>query len=77
MKVSETPPASGAARYYEFSDFQLDAAKRLLTRAGGAPVPLTPKVFETLLYLVQHPGAVLDKEQLMEAVWPDAVVEEN
>ncbi|MDQ6655918.1 MAG: winged helix-turn-helix domain-containing protein, partial [Verrucomicrobiota bacterium] len=34
-------------------------------------------VFETLLYLVQHPGAVLDKEQLMEAVWPDAVVEEN
>ncbi len=40
-------------------------------------MPLTPRVFETLLFLVQHSGVVLDKERLMEAVWPDSIVEEN
>ena len=61
---------------YEFGDFRLDAGKRLLWRAG-AHVPLTPRVFETLLYLVEHHDTVLDKERLMEAVWPDSIVEEN
>ena len=64
------------AHVYEFGDFHLDAAKRLLWR-DGAPVPLTPRVFETLLYLVEHHDAVLDKERMMEAVWPDSIVEEN
>jgi TolB-like protein/DNA-binding winged helix-turn-helix (wHTH) protein len=54
----------------------LDAEKRLLWR-GDAPVPLTPRVFETLLYMVEHHDTVLDKERLMEAVWPDSIVEEN
>lgn len=44
---------------------------------AGAPVPLRPRVFETLLYLVENHDTVLDKERLMEAVWPDAIVEEN
>lgn len=61
---------------YEFDGFQLDTEKRLLSRAG-APIPLTPRVFETLLYLVEHSGVVLAKERLMEAVWPDSIVEEN
>ena len=41
------------------------------------PVPLTPKVFETLLHLVQNHGELLAKDDLMRAVWPDTVVEEN
>lgn len=61
---------------YEFGEFRLDAGKRLLWRSG-APVPLRPRVFETLLYLVEHRDTVLDKDRLMDAVWPDAVVEEN
>ena len=61
---------------YEFGEFHLDAAKRLLWR-DGVPVPLTPRVFETLLYMVEHHDTVLDKERLMEAVWPDSIVEEN
>src|SRR6476619_3512464 len=61
---------------YEFGDFHVDAEKRLLWR-GDAPVPLTPRVFETLLYMVEHHDTVLDKERLMEAVWPDSIVEEN
>jgi TolB-like protein/DNA-binding winged helix-turn-helix (wHTH) protein/Tfp pilus assembly protein PilF len=40
-------------------------------------VPLTPRVFQTLRYLVEHRGRVLDKEIIMEAVWPDCLVEEN
>lgn len=62
---------------YEFGDFRLDAGKRLLLRREGEPVSLTPKAFDTLLYLVEHSGAVLDKDELMAAVWPDTVVEEN
>jgi DNA-binding winged helix-turn-helix (wHTH) protein len=77
MKVSERLPSGSPCQFYEFGDFRLDAGKRLVRRRNGAPVPLAPKVFETLLYLVQHGGAVLDKDRLMEAVWPDSVVEEN
>jgi DNA-binding winged helix-turn-helix (wHTH) protein/TolB-like protein/tetratricopeptide (TPR) repeat protein len=65
------------AHFYEFGDFRLDTAKRLLLRLDGTTVPLTPRVFETLLYMVEHHGVVLDKERLMEAVWPDSIVEEN
>jgi DNA-binding winged helix-turn-helix (wHTH) protein/Tfp pilus assembly protein PilF len=62
---------------YEFGDFRLDAAKRLLSRRTGGMVPLTARVFDTLLYLVQNSGTVLDKRSLMEAIWPDSIVEEN
>jgi TolB-like protein/DNA-binding winged helix-turn-helix (wHTH) protein len=62
---------------YEFGDFRLDPANHLLSRRDGTPVPLTPRVFDTLLFLVEHQGTVLDKERLMEAVWPDSIVEEN
>ena len=62
---------------YQFGDFELDAVKRILRRLDGAPVALTPRVFDTLLYMVEHHAAVLDKERIMEAVWPDSIVEEN
>jgi TolB-like protein/DNA-binding winged helix-turn-helix (wHTH) protein/Flp pilus assembly protein TadD len=65
------------AHLYEFGDFRLDTTKRLLQRLDGTTVPLTPRVFETLLYMVEHHDTVLDKERLMEAVWPDSIVEEN
>jgi DNA-binding winged helix-turn-helix (wHTH) protein/TolB-like protein/Flp pilus assembly protein TadD len=64
---------------YEFGDYRVDVGRRLLlrVRGEGEPVPLTPKVFDTLLYLVEHPGTVLDKDALMAAIWPDTEVEEN
>jgi DNA-binding winged helix-turn-helix (wHTH) protein/tetratricopeptide (TPR) repeat protein len=61
---------------YEFGEFRIDTGKRLLLRAGG-PVPVTPKVFDTLAFLVKRPGEMLRKEELMRAIWPDTVVEEN
>jgi len=62
---------------YEFGGFRIDPAKRRLQRIDGSTVPLTPRVFDTLLYMVEHHDAVLDKERIMEAVWPDSIVEEN
>jgi DNA-binding winged helix-turn-helix (wHTH) protein/TolB-like protein/Flp pilus assembly protein TadD len=61
---------------YEFDEFRLDAAKRLLLK-NEERVPLTPRVFDTLLYLVRNPGRVIPKEELMRAIWPDRFVEEN
>jgi TolB-like protein/Tfp pilus assembly protein PilF len=61
--------------FYEFGPFRIDPAARLLLREG-TPVPLTPKVFETLLALVQSNGHALAKDRLMRKVWPDSYVEE-
>lgn len=61
---------------YEFEGFRIEADKRSLSHAGS-PVPLTPKVFDTLLYLIEHKGEVLETEALMRALWPDTIVEEN
>jgi serine/threonine-protein kinase len=61
---------------YQFGPFRLDPAERLLVREGR-PVALTPKAFDLLLYLVRHPGRLIDKHLLMAALWPDAVVEET
>jgi DNA-binding winged helix-turn-helix (wHTH) protein/TolB-like protein/Flp pilus assembly protein TadD len=61
---------------YEFDDFRVDAARRVLLRRGE-PVSLKPRVFDTLLYLVRNRGRLLEKDELMRAIWPDAFVEEN
>src|SRR5271163_4162047 len=61
---------------YEFGDYRVDPGNLLLSR-GGRPVPLTPKVFDTLLLLVKRSGEVLEKEELIRAIWPDTIVEEN
>src|SRR5262252_9212946 len=62
---------------YEFGDFRVDTARRQLQRRSGEVLPLKPKVFDTLLYLVRHSGKVVEKEELMREIWPDAFVEEN
>lgn len=65
-----------AGRLYEFGPFQLDVSEhRLLHREEI--VPLTPKVFETLLVLIEHSGHVIQKNELMMRLWPDSFVEES
>lgn len=44
---------------------------------GDEPIALTPKIFDTLLYLVSHSGQVIEKDELMSSIWPDTIVEEN
>lgn len=61
---------------YEFGPFRLCIAKRLLLRDGQS-IPVTSKVFDTLLMLIEHRGKVLLKDEMMKALWPDTTVEEN
>jgi DNA-binding winged helix-turn-helix (wHTH) protein/TolB-like protein/thioredoxin-like negative regulator of GroEL len=68
-------PISGKRQFYEFGPFRLDPLNQRLFR-NGEIVPLFPKAIETLTVLVHHPGELLNRQALMDAVWPDAVVEE-
>lgn len=68
---------SSANVAYRFNGFRIDAVRRLLFGADGEPIPLKPKVFDTLLYLVERRGVLVDKQALLEAVWPHVVVEDN
>lgn len=64
--------------HYQFPGFRLDPLRRrLLSWPSGEPVDLMPKSFETLLYLVTRRGVVVEKDELLKAVWPNVVVEEN
>src|SRR5215813_5652326 len=67
---------ANSQHFYEFGRFRIDAAERLLMRDQEV-VPLTPKVFEILLVLVQSSGQVIPKDGLMKKVWPDSFVEEG
>lgn len=60
---------------YRFGPFRLEK-EQLLLLLDGAPLPLGPKVVETLLALLEHPGEVLGKAELLERVWPEGFVEE-
>jgi DNA-binding winged helix-turn-helix (wHTH) protein/Tfp pilus assembly protein PilF len=61
---------------YEFGEFRVDIGRRILLQAGNT-IALTPRQFDTLLYLVEHCDRVITKEELMKAIWSDAFVEEN
>jgi DNA-binding winged helix-turn-helix (wHTH) protein/tetratricopeptide (TPR) repeat protein len=61
---------------YSFDNYQIDTSRRVLLQ-GNQPLPLTPRIFDTLLYLVQHHDQVVTKEELLHSVWPNVFVEEN
>jgi predicted ATPase/DNA-binding winged helix-turn-helix (wHTH) protein len=67
----ETSPLS-----YQFGEFTLDVARGCVLKAG-AEIKVRPKVYETLKYLVEHPGRLIGKQELMQAVWPDAFVTDD
>ena len=63
---------------YEFGDFTLDVGQqRLSRRETGETIPLTGKVFDTLVYLVERAEQTLDRDVLLGAIWPGVIVEEN
>ena len=64
------------AKIYEFDNFRLDEKERLLYDRQKA-VSLAPKIFDTLLYLVENSGRLVRKEQMLETIWEDSFVEEN
>lgn len=67
---------SGQARViYQFGPYRLDSVQHLLFRDGQV-ISLAPKAAETLVVLVQNHGRLVEKDELMKAVWPDTFVEE-
>ena len=60
---------------YEFGPYRLDPLGRSLLRDGEV-VALPPKAVEVLMALIRHPGTVMGKPELIEAVWPETIVEE-
>jgi TolB-like protein/Tfp pilus assembly protein PilF len=60
---------------YTFGSFRLDTAARSLTHAGKS-VTLAPKTFDLLVLLVESGARLLDRRELMVALWPDTIVEE-
>ena len=68
--VSEVNPI------YRFAEFTLNKGEQTLLR-GTEDVYLQPKTFETLVYLVEHHGHLVKKNELLDALWPDTYVTEN
>lgn len=65
-----------STRFYEFGPFRIDTLNHVLLR-NGTTLPLKPKVFDTLLVLVENRGRFLDKDELLSRLWPETVVEES
>jgi TolB-like protein/DNA-binding winged helix-turn-helix (wHTH) protein/lipoprotein NlpI len=63
-------------RFYEFANFRIDVAKQRILK-DGEPLPITPKAVEILLLLAENSGRVVEKDELMAAIWPDTIVEES
>ncbi|MEJ0098693.1 MAG: winged helix-turn-helix domain-containing protein [Pseudomonadota bacterium] len=67
-----------ARHQFEFEGFRVDAAQRnLYALRGGPALELPPRAFDALLHFLERPGELLSKRELMKALWPSVVVEEN
>lgn len=67
--------AAAEKRILQFGELQVDPVRRLLLRDGEV-VPITPKAFSILLVLLEQPGRVVDKKEMIQRVWPDTFVTE-
>jgi DNA-binding winged helix-turn-helix (wHTH) protein/Tol biopolymer transport system component len=74
--LSGAERASNPVRFYEFDRFRIDTKRRQLMR-DGEPIAIKAKALDTLVLLVQHAGRLLEKEELMNRLWPDTAVEEG
>ncbi len=63
-------------KLYEFDKFSLDVSERILWR-DGKRLPLSEKAFDTLFALVRRGNHLVGKDELLNEIWADAIVEEN
>jgi DNA-binding winged helix-turn-helix (wHTH) protein/Flp pilus assembly protein TadD len=68
--------SDSAKSIYEFGAFRVDLERYLLFRDEKL-IPLSPKVFETLIFLIEHRSEVVKKDDIMNKIWPDTYVEES
>ena len=66
---------SDRAAVYEFGGYRLDPGARALS-LRDRPIALAPKPFDLLVLLVERQGRVVERDELMRALWPDTIVEE-
>jgi len=69
--------AMAASDRYAFGSFVLERSQQRVLRSDGTELHLTPRLFSALLLFVENPGVLLDKDRLMQSLWPGLVVEEN
>jgi TolB-like protein/DNA-binding winged helix-turn-helix (wHTH) protein/Flp pilus assembly protein TadD len=74
-RVVKRAVPNGARRFYEFGPFRLDPNRHRLFR-GDQIVALSPKAIQTLILLVENRGKLLERESLMDALWPHVIVED-
>ncbi|HEX9044333.1 MAG TPA: response regulator transcription factor [Candidatus Limnocylindrales bacterium] len=67
-RVEQAAVAEAAQGLVEFGDVKVDLAGHRLLR-DGVPLPMKPRAFELLAFLVRHPGQVFTRDQLLERVW--------
>jgi TolB-like protein/DNA-binding winged helix-turn-helix (wHTH) protein/tetratricopeptide (TPR) repeat protein len=61
---------------FQFDDVRVDVGNAQILKAGQ-PVPIEPKAFRVLVYLLENPGRVVEKDELLATVWQDTFVTEN
>jgi TolB-like protein len=69
--------ASEQKAIYRFDRFTLDLLRGALLSEGGSELKLRPKSFELLRYMVVHAGRLMDRDELMQAVWPGVFVTDD
>src|ERR1051326_1762988 len=74
-RVVKGAVTNGARRFYEFGPFRLDPNRHRLFR-GDEVVALSPKAIQTLILLVENRGRLLEREMLMDTLWPHVIVED-
>src|SRR5881394_3533758 len=74
--VSQGIMTNSAGHFFEFGPFRVDVTNLLLFR-DGQPLSLAPKAVETLIALVRHGGQLVKKDDLIEIVWSDRIVDES
>jgi DNA-binding winged helix-turn-helix (wHTH) protein len=74
----ESLPADASrpkATRYQFDHYLLDTTRRELER-DGMPIPLEPKVYQVLVYLLEHADRLVTRDELLQHVWPEMFVQD-
>jgi TolB-like protein len=69
--------ADAAGAVYRFEGFTLDLARGSLLAVDGAEIALRPKALALLRHLVEHPGRLIDRDEIMRVVWPGVFVTDD
>lgn len=76
LKIEDIGGKDQPQQMYEFDGFRVDVFERRLF-CDDEPVPVTAKAFDTLVLLVGRRGHLVEKSEIMHAIWPDSFVEEG